>query len=270
MLENRFRREAQTTSQLRSPHTVELYDFGVTEDGDFYYVMEFLNGLDLDSLVTEFGPLDPARAVFLLSQACMSLSEAHLAGLVHRDVKPANLFACRLGPHYDFVKLLDFGIVRSTTNPNQTFTSPGQLKGTPTSFPPEVAEGEQASFASDIYGLGCVAYWLLAGQHVFEAPTLMGLIVKHASKPPKPLSEHRTDLPKELDDLVLRCLAKDPADRPASASELAECLEAIPFDNPWDNRCAQAWWETNAPAATQASGREEIDETVFINPNDTK
>ena len=137
-LEKRVRREAEATARLRSPHTVELYDFGVTEDGDFYYVMEFLNGVDLDSLVTQFGAIDPARAVFLLCQACMSLGEAHQAGLVHRDVKPANLFACRLGPHYDFLKLLDFGIVRTTDSVSHTVTSAGQITGTPTSIAPEV------------------------------------------------------------------------------------------------------------------------------------
>jgi serine/threonine-protein kinase len=242
----------------------------VTEEGDFYYVMEFLNGLDWDSLVTRFGPVDPRRAVFLLSQACMSLGEAHLAGLVHRDVKPANLFTCRLGPHYDFVKLLDFGIVRSTAGAGQTVTSPGQLKGTPTSFPPEVVEGGQAGYAADIYGLGCVAYWLIAGQHVFEAPTIMSLLVKHASKAPEPLSQHRSDVPGELDELVLRCLAKDPADRPASAFELAECLAAIPFEAPWDNQFARAWWETNIPAATRGSMEEAVAETMFIKSGDTK
>jgi serine/threonine protein kinase len=146
-LEMQFRREAEATARLRSPHTVELYDFGVTEEGDFYYVMEFLNGVDLDSLVSQFGAIDPARAVFLLSQACMSLGEAHQAGLVHRDVKPANLFACCLGPHYDFLKLLDFGIVRVTGSVSHTSTSAGQIKGTPTSMAPEVVQGQPAGLA---------------------------------------------------------------------------------------------------------------------------
>ena len=147
MLEQRFQREAQATSQLRSPHTVELYDFGVTEDGDFYYVMEYLNGVDLESLVTKYGPVEPARAVFLLCQACMSLGEAHSAGLVHRDVKPANLFACRLGPHFDFLKLLDFGIVRTTSDAGQSVTSAGQLKGTPTSCSASPSVGRQTDSA---------------------------------------------------------------------------------------------------------------------------
>ena len=264
MLEKRFRLEAQATSQLRSPHTVELYDFGVTEDGDFYYVMEYLNGVDLDSLVTKFGPVDPARAVFLLCQACISLGEAHLDGLVHRDIKPANLFACRLGPHFDFLKLLDFGIVRTTTGAGQTFTSPGQIRGTPTSLAPEVAQGQQAGFETDIYGLGCVAYWLLSGQHVFEAPDVVALLVKHISQTPDPLSEHRSGLPSELDELVLRCLEKNPADRPASAIELGELLASIPLDDSWDNRRAKAWWEANMSGPSEAAPTDSMSNTTVL------
>jgi serine/threonine-protein kinase len=270
MLEQRFQREAQTTSQLRSPHTVELYDFGVTEEGGFYYVMEYLNGVDLESLVTQFGPVDPARAVFLLRQACMSLGEAHLAGLVHRDVKPANLFACQLGPHYDFLKLLDFGIVRTTIGPGQTVTTAGQLKGTPTSLSPEVVQGEQASFVSDIYGLGCVAYWLLSGQHVFEAPALMALLMKHVTQPVTPPSEFRADLPHELDELVLCCLAKNPADRPSTAFELAERLASIPLDVPWNNRRAQIWWDANIVDSSDTAPADSWVETIVARSGDTE
>jgi eukaryotic-like serine/threonine-protein kinase len=270
MHEQRFQREAQATSQLRSPHTVELYDFGVTEDGDFYYVMEYLNGVDLESLVTKYGPVDPARAVFLLCQACMSLGEAHAAGLVHRDVKPANLFTCRLGPHFDFLKLLDFGIVKTASGVGQTVTAAGQIKGTPTSLSPEVVQGEEAGFESDIYGLGCVAYWLLSGHHVFQAPSVMALLMQHVSKTPEPLSEHRSDLPDGLDELVLRCLSKEPADRPGSALELGEQLASIPFDDPWDTGRAEAWWNENMSDANNDASTESVSETMVWDPGETE
>ena len=253
MLEERFQREAKSTAQLRSPHTVELYDFGVTDEGDFYYVMEYLNGVDLHSLVKDFGPVDPARAVHLLKQACESLGEAHLAGLVHRDIKPDNLFACQLGIQYDFLKLLDFGIVRNTTDVDQTETSTGQIKGTPSCISPEAAQGEQVTFASDIYGLGCVAYWLLTGRHVFEAPSVMATLLQHVSKQPQPLSDFRKDLPDELEMLVLGCLAKNPSARPANALDLGEHLAELRLEQPWDNRLAKRWWNVNLPAEGKVS-----------------
>ncbi|MDB4743390.1 sigma 54-interacting transcriptional regulator [Planctomicrobium sp.] len=267
-LEQRFRREAEATAKLRSPHTVELYDFGVTEEGDFYYVMEFLNGVDLESLVTQFGPIGPGRAVFLLSQACMSLGEAHDAGLVHRDVKPANLFTCSLGPHYDFLKLLDFGIVRTTDNVSQTLTSAGQITGTPTSLAPEVIQGHPAEIESDIYGLGCVAYWLLTGKHVFDAPHIMALFMQHVSQPPKPISEHRSGIPVELEELVLRCLKKNPKDRPSSAFELAESLASLSLDTNWNSRDAADWWSAHmASMGDEVTPTNAHDGTIIFDSN---
>jgi serine/threonine protein kinase len=244
-LETRFQREAQATARLRSPHTVELYDFGVTDEGDFYYVMEYLSGIDLGSLVKKFGALPSARAAHLLGQAAMSLGEAHLAGLVHRDVKPANLLACQLGPHYDFLKLLDFGIVRNTTDENETVMSVLELPGTPNSLSPEVIDGQPATFASDIYGLGCVAYWLLAGQHPFEAPSLSALLKKHTAEIPTAPSKLTSGVSSELEDLVMRCLAKSPADRPSDAFEIHRALAAMPLRDRWDNQIARVWWNEN-------------------------
>ncbi|PHS11134.1 MAG: hypothetical protein COA78_10355 [Blastopirellula sp.] len=261
-LEQRFKREAEATSQLRSPHTVELYDFGVTEDADFFYVMEFLNGFDLETLVKQHGPVSPARATFFLRQACMSLGEAHSIGIVHRDIKPANLFACRLGPHFDWLKLLDFGIVRTIEDADQTATSSGELKGTPACMSPEVAQGQEATFASDIYGLGCVAYWLLTGQHVFMAPSIMALLMQHITKPPTPVSEHNPKIPAELDELILQCLAKAPEDRPTSAFNLAEQLTAIPLDDSWDNDLASAWWKENSTDQRNDSLSVSMSETI--------
>jgi DNA-binding NtrC family response regulator len=244
-LQERFEREAKATAQLRSPHTVELYDFGITDEGDFYYVMEYLNGFDLGELVRKFGPLDSGRAIHFLKQACDSLSEAHLMGLVHRDLKPENLFACHLGTHYDFLKVLDFGVVRMSKGEDQTHTAAGTLTGSPAYMSPEAAQGEDVTFASDVYGLGCVAYWLLTGRQVFEAPSAMQLLLQHVSKQPLPPSEFRPDLPLELEELVLRCLAKDPSDRPLDSLELGKQLASLPLDVVWDNAQASQWWKAN-------------------------
>jgi DNA-binding NtrC family response regulator len=264
LLEQKFRREALATSQLRSPHTVELYDFGVTDSGDFYYVMEYLNGVDLQSLVANFGPVSPARAIFFLGQACMSLAEAHQAGLVHRDVKPANLFACCLGPHYDFLKLLDFGIVRNSAGVDQTVTPSKQWQGTPATLSPEAAKCEDVTFASDIYGLGCVAYWLLTGRQVFQGPTSTAVIMQHITKIPRPPSDHRSEIPEALDKLVMKCLAKDPQDRPGDTLELRQLLSAIACDEPWDNLQAELWWKTNMPSIGEAATAD--DQTITLDP----
>ena len=170
-LRQRFAREAQATAELQSPHTVQLFDFGMTDTGSFYYVMERLRGMDLQRMVERHGPLPPERAVFLLKQACRSLSEAHALGLVHRDIKPANLFVCRLGPEYDFLKVLDFGVVsRQGREPMAPITVAGMVLGTPAFLAPELVSG-QGSFdgRADIYALGCVAFWLLTGRPPFEA-----------------------------------------------------------------------------------------------------
>ncbi|MEM8666054.1 MAG: protein kinase [Planctomycetota bacterium] len=262
MLEERFEREARATAHLRSPHTVELYDFGVTDEGDFYYVMEYLSGINLHSLVAQYGLLPVERTVYLLKQACISLGEAHQAEMVHRDIKPANLFVCKLGTQFDFLKLLDFGIVRSTEGKEEE-TSPaaGVIKGSPSSMSPEVVKGGEATTLSDIYGLGCVAYWLVTGHQVFDAGSVMGMLLKHASQAPKPPSEWNPELPKEIDEVILKCLAKDPADRPNDVSELARLLERIPVKADWGNQQARTWWESTLPDidVSSASGDTSIE-----------
>lgn len=266
MLRERFQREAKATARLRSPHTVELYDFGITDEGDFYYVMEYLKGIDLHRLIREHGPLPPARAIYLIQQACLSLEEAHRAGLVHRDVKPANLFVCELGTQDDFVKLLDFGIVRSTGSVDQsadeTAGSTGMVKGTPACISPEAANGEKATSASDIYSLGCVAFTLLTGGDVFVAKSILRLLMKHVSEQPRAPSHYRPDLPDGLDELVLSCLSKDPKERP-TAKQLRESLGTIAVDQPWDNEQATQWWSAHPVHREFSSG--EKDETVATN-----
>jgi serine/threonine-protein kinase len=258
-LRARFQREARATASLRSPNTVELYDFGVREDGSFFYVMEYLTGIDLQRLVEKFGALRPARAIHLLGQACLSLAEAHEAGLVHRDIKPSNLFTCQFGKAYDVVKVLDFGVVRLTEGQDHWATATGQLSGAPASMAPELVEGTQADTTADIYGLGCVAHWLLTGRPVFEAPNLMALLMQHATKAPEPLSTHEPKVPAELDEIVLECLAKSPEDRPGQAMELRERLLAIRLDHSWDEREASTWWAEQLPASQSDGDAKEED-----------
>jgi len=247
----RFEREAQVIAQLRSPHTVELFDFGRAEDGAFYYVMELLDGLDADSLVRRFGPIPPERAVYLLCQICHSLSEAQSCGLVHRDIKPANIFLCRYGEEFDFVKVLDFGIVGATPDaaePSPVHTRENTVRGTPAFIAPEQAIGAAVDGRADIYATGCVAYWLLTGQLVFTADTPIRMLLQHAHTKPVPPSV-RTELPipSALEDLVLSCLAKDPADRPQSARELSLRLAELEGGKAWTQDRAREWWGAYQP-----------------------
>jgi eukaryotic-like serine/threonine-protein kinase len=250
----RFEREAQAIARLRSPHTVELFDFGVAADGTFYYVMELLDGLDADKLLRQYGPTPADRVVHLLRQVCHSLSEAEFCGLVHRDIKPANIFLCRYGEEYDFVKVLDFGIVKAAggaADAAPAHTRDNAVHGTPAFIAPEQAMGTGIDGRADIYATGCVAYWLLTGQFVFTADTPMGFLLQHAQTPPDPPSS-RTDLPipAALDDLVLSCLAKDPANRPQSARELSHRLAEVDGATAWTQDRARDWWATHQPVST--------------------
>jgi serine/threonine-protein kinase len=251
----RFQREAQVTAQLRSPHTVELWDFGVADDGGFYYVMELLDGLDLDTLVRRYGPLPAERTIYLLRQICHSLAEAEASGLVHRDIKPANVFLCRYGGDYDFIKVLDFGIVKtqtsSSTETGILATREDVLQGTPAFIAPEQAlGGSEVDSRADIYATGCVAYWLVTGQLVFTAETSVGVLLHHAHTAPVPPSA-RTELPvpPALDAVIMSCLAKDPAERPQTARELSRRLDQVSLLEPWNEDRAREWWVAHGPAA---------------------
>ncbi|HZA97696.1 MAG TPA: serine/threonine-protein kinase [Gemmatimonadales bacterium] len=248
----RFEREAQVIASLRSPHTVELFDFGVANDGTFYYVMELLEGLDADTLVRRFGPLPADRAVYLLRQVCHSLSEAESRGLVHRDIKPANIFLCRYGEEYDFAKVLDFGLVKAFDEPPDGaagLTRENAVHGTPAFIAPEQALGRSTLDGRvDIYATGCVAYWLLTGKLVFEADTPMGLLMHHVHTQPVPPSQRsELTIPLVLDSLVLSCLAKDPADRPQAARELSVRLREVESVGGWTQERARLWWATHRP-----------------------
>jgi serine/threonine-protein kinase len=247
----RFEREAQATASLGSPHTIDLYDFGISDTGAFYYVMELLVGRDMQSLVRTFGQQPAERVVYLLEQVCESLSEAHAAGLVHRDIKPSNIYVCRVGLQYDFVKVLDFGLAKDYRRQDDTVTevSLGHTSGTPAYMAPEVILGDaQIDDRADIYALGCVAYFLLTGHLVFEAETPMKTLVRHVHDAPMPPSQ-RTELPvpSALDALILRCLEKDPARRPQTAQELAQLVRECRSRHPWDAEQARAWWKEHLP-----------------------
>ncbi len=240
----RFEREARATAALRSPHTVEVYDFGTTEDGAFYYVMELLTGLDADTLVSRHGPLPPERAVYLLLQCCESLEEAHARQFVHRDIKPANIYVCRYGMAYDFVKVLDFGLVKSVGFAEEAaLTASGVVAGSPEYMAPEIARGERDfDERVDLYSLGCVAYWLVTGKPVFTGTTPLDLLIEHVKTSPTPPSQKASQpIPPKLEEIILSCLQKDPANRPQTAQELAERLEALRL-TPWTSERAREWW----------------------------
>lgn len=191
---HQFEREAQAIARQRSPHTVDLFDFGVSSDGAFYYAMELLEGLDADSFVKKFGPVPAERAIYFLRQVCHSLSEAQSCGLVHRDIKPANIFICKYGEERDFVKVLDFGIVRSVRDVRETGsieTRDNALQGTPAFMAPEQAIGHDLDSRADIYATGCLAYWLLTGKLVFSADTPVGMLIHHSQTPPSPPRRER-------------------------------------------------------------------------------
>jgi hypothetical protein len=255
----RFEREAQAIAALRSPHTVELFDFGVAADGAFYYVMELLDGIDADRLVRHHGPVPPERAIYLLRQICHSLSEAESRGLVHRDIKPANVFLCRYGEDCDFVKVLDFGIVKAVgaaPEGDGGLTGGNAIQGTPAFIAPEQALGDAPlDGRADIYATGCVAYWLLTGQLVFTADTAVGLLLQHVQAvPAAPSTRARQPIPPALDRLVLSCLAKDPDRRPQSARELSDRLEALDVGADWTRDRALAWWSEHRPAPPAFQG----------------
>jgi len=251
---HRFEQEAQATAALSSPHTIRLFDFGVTDDRTFYYVMELLSGRDLESLVRSFGPLPADRALFLLRQVCHSLADAHARGLVHRDVTPSNIYVCRMGLDYDFVKVLDFGLVKFNDRRSieQTLmTGAYATSGTPAFMAPEIILEGEVDQRADVYALGCVAYYMLTGQLVFDGDTPMKMFVEHLQTPPIPPSE-RTEMPipRELGELVLACLEKDPRRRPQNADEVLRVLDRCRSAETWDRGRASAWWKQHLPELT--------------------
>jgi hypothetical protein len=242
----RFRREAEAASFLQSPHTIRLYDFGETRAGTFYFVMELLDGLDLETLVRRHGPIPPERVTAVLRQLCHSLAEAHERGMIHRDVKPANIFLCRLGREYDFVKVLDFGLVTFDQDESIMDTIKARTElttGTPAYMAPEMASGDPVDRRADLYALGCVGYWLLTGHLVFEAESALRMLIQHIQAEPVPPSRRSGHpVPAALERLILRCLEKDPARRPSTADEILAELDRVELDQVWDQQRAREWW----------------------------
>lgn len=245
----RFEREVQLTSELTSPHTIEIYDFGCTEQGVFYYVMEYLPGLDLGDLLEMQGALPVARAVFILKQLCASLAEAHARGLIHRDIKPPNVILTERGGQFDFVKVLDFGLVKDVANQDVTdATQVHELAGTPPYIAPErIRDPECQDPRSDLFSVGVIAFNLLTGKQPFEGSTAME-IAYHTVNTPAPHASERAGqaIAPALDALVAECMAVDPDRRPASAEAIIARLEALQLTEPWDQEAACRWWADNA------------------------
>jgi hypothetical protein len=264
LLLRRFEREARATAALKSPHTVQLYDFGATDDGRLYYVMELLDGVDLDTLVRQYGPLPAERVVHLLRQVCSSLQDAHVNGLVHRDIKPANIVVSRAGTTFDFAKVLDFGLVKLETDrkgeDDVKLTNEGSAGGTPAFMAPEVVLGvADTDHRVDLYALGCVGYWLLTGKLVFAGKSAVEVMFHHAhTPPPRPSTRSELPIPASLEDLVMDCVEKDPARRPASAEAVSTRLAAVALDSPWTVERAERWWEMHRPVPPGARRAAEV------------
>jgi serine/threonine-protein kinase len=239
----RFEREVRLTATLSHPNTVEVYDYGRTSDGAYYYVMEHLPGLSLEELVQRHGPVPAGRVVHLLRQVCHALSEAHAVGLIHRDVKPSNVIAARRGGMDDVAKLLDFGLVRATSAPAAAgLSAEGQIVGTPLFMSPEQAAGREVDGRSDVYSLGAVAYHLLTGRPPFDGADALAVLIAHARDPVVPPSQVQAGVPEDLERVVLRCLAKEAAERFPNAASLERALGACDCSADWDQDRAARWW----------------------------
>lgn len=240
----RFEREVRAAARLSHPNIVEVYDYGYTQDGTFYYVMEYLRGFSLAGMVDRYGPLPPGRVIYLLQQACAALAEAHAEGLVHRDLKPANIFAAYIGRRHDVAKLLDFGLVKEVAGGDVALSAAGAVYGTPQYMAPEQAAGDGAlDHRADLYALGGIAYYLLTGRPPFEGENAVAVIIAHARDPVPPLSRHCPEVAADLEQVVLRCLAKSPADRYQDAETLGQALALCGAAREWDEHQATRWWD---------------------------
>ncbi len=244
----RFEREVRATAKLSHWNSIDIYDFGRTADGTFYYVMEFLPGHNVGEIVEDYGPIPAARCVYLMDQVCAALHEAHGIGLVHRDIKPANIFCAYRGGVFDVAKLLDFGLAKPTVEVNgeAQLTMEGTVTGSPLFMSPEQASGDDGVDArSDIYSLGAVLYYMLTGQPPFMSDNPLKVMIAHASQDVVPPRQINADLPVELEEIVLRCLEKDPEHRFQDVAELQRALRELSLNETWSSDMAADWWSCN-------------------------
>jgi eukaryotic-like serine/threonine-protein kinase len=255
----RFEREVQATATLTHPNTVEIYDYGHAEDGTFYYVMEYLPGMNLEDLVERHGPMPPERAVHLLRQVCQALREAHSIGLIHRDVKPSNIFACERGKVYDVAKVLDFGLVKTfgPAGGDARLTQEGSLTGSPAFMSPEQAAGRQQLDArTDIYNVGAAAYFLITGKLLFDRESPLQMLHAHAYEPLVPIHQFQEAVPADLQRVILRCLEKEPERRYQDAASLDKALATCACAGQWTLERAEDWWRQHNDSIKPASSLE--------------
>jgi serine/threonine-protein kinase len=247
----RFEREVRAAATLTHWNTIEIFDYGHAEDGTFYYVMEYLPGMNLEDLVEQHGPLPPERAVHFLRQVCQALREAHGIGLIHRDIKPSNIFASERGKIYDVAKLLDFGLVKTSDPEDDSvkLTREGTFTGSPAFTSPEQALSKPLDARSDIYNVGAVAFYLTTGRLPFEHQSTLKMLHAHAYEPLVPSPEFQDGVPADLQRVILRCLEKDPDRRYQDAMSLEKALAACANASPWTNERAEEWWRQHADAA---------------------
>lgn len=263
----RFEREVQLTSQLTHPNTIAIYDYGRTPEGVFYYAMEYLNGITLEELVERFGPLPEGRVIYILQQLCGSLSEAHSLSMIHRDIKPANVMLTTCGGMHDFVKLLDFGLVKPR-NADRNMTMAGSLTGTPLYLSPEAIQHEELDARSDLYAVGCVGYFLLTGTPVFDGKSIVDICNNHLQTEPEPPSSRLgRPIDKGLEQLILRCLSKQPSDRPETAELIETELQNCQPTQTWNRSTAKSWWADNLTKSNLSDTNpveENLSETVIV------
>ena len=266
-----FEREVKSTAKLTHFNTIEIYDYGYTEHGTFYYVMEFLPGMNLEELVDQFGALRSERTIHFLKQVCGALDEAHRIGLIHRDIKPANIFASQRGGIYDVAKLLDFGLVKEQqTEVDTTSGHKNSFSGTPLYMSPEQASSyDQVDARADIYSLGCVAYYLLTGAPPFTETKLFEIIAAHAHKTVVPPSQINPAISSDLESVVLKCLNKKPIDRYQDIPSLLDALMDCECADQWSDKRAAHWWNhISAPVHLPAKKNNSEAEATIISSSD--